>query len=444
MFWTVNPGWFYAALGGFLATVILHTVASRFAPRVPFSWIGMLTAGRVSGVLLLRIRDIIVVLLRSLLIFLILLYPAKPFLYNGKPPAEIWVKDVPSSTIRTIKETWGKFARVRFTPNPEPKGKVALVGAWSEVPSVEYEIWSPSFGWEIKDFNVSPEGIRVSIMNPGKGRWFHIRVEAQGRVVLIDSLYVEEGSNRTYSATLPLSGPVKMEVEGRTLYDYALKSHGRGRVVATGLDREVWEAAISTLGLDVVVGVDTVLSEEGSLNFLTDCERLKEEGLNVAPAVVEFIFRDSGCVFLSGKPILLDRKGQVVGVEYGGKFYFGFHPAATGWAFTPEFLEFVPIFSRSVFKTYTEVGDTVRFPEPVEIRGITRVCCPEEFVPKVAGVYEIYRDGRMVGVVVANLRTSVSIPPAPKALWPYLIYAFLIILALEMAITFMPAIGRGR
>jgi len=41
LFWTVNPGWFYAALGGFFATVILHTVA-------------------VSGVLFLRIRDILV------------------------------------------------------------------------------------------------------------------------------------------------------------------------------------------------------------------------------------------------------------------------------------------------------------------------------------------------------------------------------------------------
>jgi hypothetical protein len=371
-----------------------------------------------------------------------LLYPAKPFLYRGKPPAEIWVKDVPSATVRAIKETWGKFAGIRFTSNPSPKGKVALVGSWSEIPSTEYEVWSPSFGWEVKDFDVSSEGLRLTISNPGKGKWFHIRVEQRERTLLIDSIYVDDRSTGTYSATLPLSGAVKMTVEGRPLYDYAIKTLGKGKVVAVGLEREVWEAAISTLGIDVVVAVDTLLNGDGTLNFLTDCKRLEMEGLEVKPALVEFVLRDSGCAFLSGKPILLDRKGQVVGVEHGGRYYFGFHPATTGWAFSPEFLEFVPLFSRSVFKTYVEVGDTVKLPEPMEIRGITRMCCPDRFVPKVAGIYELYKDGRMVGVVVANLRTAVNVPPPPKAIWPYILYALLTFLILEVLLTFGLTPGR--
>lgn len=433
----------YAALGGFLFTVVLHTVASRLAPKVPFSWVGMLTAGRVSGAILLRIRDILVVLLRSLLVFLVLLYPARPFLYRGKPPSEIWIKDVPPSTVRRIRETWGEFATVRFTPNPSPKGKVAIVGAWRNVPATEYEIWSPSSDWEVSDLSVSKEGVRLAIMNTGKGRWFHIMVENLGKIVLLDSFYVNSGSKGEYSATLTLSGPVRIELEGRTLYDYAHETVGRGRVVATGLEREVWEAALSSLNLEASVGVDTVLEEEGSLNFLTDCGRLKAEGLEVRPTIVEFAFRDSGCVFLSGKPVLLDVRGQVVGVEYGGRYLFGFHPARTGWAFTPDFLKFVPLLSRSFFKLYAAVGDTLRFPEPVEIRGGTRLCCTETFVPKAAGVYEVYKDGRPIGVIVANLRTAVDIPPPPKPLWPYILYAFLTVLLLEMLLTFSSALRRG-
>ncbi len=442
MLWTVNPLWLYAAGLGFLTTVIIHTVASRFAPRVPFSWVGMLTAGRVSGSFFLRLRDVLVVLLRASMVLLILLYPARPFLYRGRPPSEIWIKDVPSSTIKEIRERWGEFARLRFSPNPSPKGKVALVGSWSEVPSTDYEVWSPSAGWKVEDYEVSPGGVRISILNPGKGRWFHVSVSSGDKVILKDSLFVPSGNTETYSATLSLSGPVRLEVEGRVLYDYVSPRRGRGKVVATGIEREVWEAAISTLGLDVVVGVDTLLREEGSLNFLTDCGRLKEEGLEVRPTVVEFVLRDSGCTFLSGTPVLLDRRGQVVGVKDNGRYYFGFYPALTGWAFTPDFLKLVPLLSRSFFKLYTEVGDTVRLPGPVEIRGRTRMCCPESFVPRVAGVYSLYRDGRPIGVVVANLRTNVSVPPPPRPLWPYLLYAFLLLLSVEMLITFLPTFRR--
>ncbi len=444
MFWTVNPLWLYAAGLGFLTTVVIHTVASRFAPKSPFSWVDMLTVGRVSGVFLLRLRDVVVVLLRATMVFLILLYPARPFLYRGKPPAEIWIKDVPSSTVKLIREKWGEFVRLRFSPNPSPKGKVALVGSWSEVPSTDYEVWSPAAGWEVKDYEVSPDGLRIVILNPGKGRWFHVSVSSGGKVVLKDSIFVPSGGTETYSAALSLSGPVRLTVEGKVLYDYVSRHEGKGKVVATGIEREVWEAAISTLGLDVVVGIDTILREEGSLNFLTDCDRLEGEGLKVRPTVVEFVLRDSGCAFLSGVPVLLDRRGQVVGVKRDGRYYFGFYPTLTGWALTPDFLKFVPLLSRSFFKVYAEVGDTVRLPGPMEIRGRTRMCCPERFVPKVAGVYELYRDGRPVGVVVANLRTSLSIPPPPRPLWPYILHVFLIVLAAEMLITFLPTLRRRR
>lgn len=432
----------YAAIAGFIGTVVIHTVASRFAPKVPFSWVDMLTVGRVSGAFLLRLRDVVVVILRATLVLLILLYPARPFLYRGRPPSEIWIKDVPSSTVKLIKERWGRFARLRFSPNPSPKGKVALVGSWEETPGTDYEVWSPSADWRIEDYWVSTNGLRLVILNPGDGRWFRISVISGGEVVLKDSLFVPSGKTGTYSATLTLSGPVKLEVGGRVLYDYVSPSKGEGKVVAGGLEREVWNSAIATLGLDVAVGVDTVLREEGSLNFLPDCHRLEEEGLRVRPTVVEFVFPDSGCAFLSGEPVLLDRRGQVVGVESNGRYYFGFYPTLTGWAFTPDFLKFLPLLSRSFFKVYTEVGDTVKLPGPMEIRGKTRMCCPETFVPKVAGVYELYRNGRPVGVVIANLRTTLSVPPPPRPLWPYILYAFLLVLSAEVLITFLPTFRR--
>jgi len=423
-------------VGGGIFTVVLHTVASRLAPKVRFSWVDILKSGRTGGFLLLRLRDILVVLLRALMVFVVLLYPARPFLYRGKPPAEIWVKDVPPNLLREIRERWGEFARIRFSPTDAPSGKVALVGAWSALPSTEYEIWSMASDWEIRDFEATPEGLKLKILNTGKDRWFKILLQGDDGVLLSDSLFVPSGQERTYEVAIPLKGEVSLRIDGRVLHDYILEGKGGGLVVAKGLEREVWEALLKTLGLDLKVGVDTILKEAGSLNFTTDCGLLSESGLKAQPAEVVFVLKDSGCVILSERPVLLDAEGKVVGAYHDGRYFFGFHPTGTGWAFTPDFLRFIPLLSESASKIYVGVGDTVRFAEPVEIRGPTRMCCPETFVPSAPGIYRIYRDGNLRAIVVANVRTSVKIPDPPKPLWPYLLFIFLSLLAFEMLLVF--------
>ncbi len=434
--WSVNPLWMYVAVAGFVATVLIHTIASRLAPKVEFSWVGMLKGGRISGVLSVRIRDLLVILIRSLLVGLLFAYLAKPFIYRGRPPAEIWVKGVPLSVVKDIRRKWGDFAEIRFSYNPNPKGRVALVGQWEGLPSGEYEFWTLSSDWEVLDISVSDESFEVEIANSGEDRWFGVEVRSGGKTVLKDSFFIRGGETSRYTATLNLKGEITVSVENRTFYDYVLRERGETEVFAKGLEREIWDALAKTLGVDLTVGVDTLLKEEGSLSFVRDCEKLEGEGLEVERDVVEFVFEDSGCVFLSGTPVLLDGKGKPVGVKHTGGFVFGFSPVRTGWAFTPDFLKFIASFSKKRVKVYASVGDTVKFPEPTEISGKTKLCCPTEFVPKVPGVYALKRGGEDVGVLVVNPRYDVKIPEPPKPLWNYVLPIFLLLLTLEGLLLF--------
>jgi len=417
-------------------TVLLHTVANRLAPKVVFPWIGMLQKGKSAGVLWVRLRDLLVVLLRSLMVFFILLYPAKPFLYRGKPPAEIWIKDVPPRIIRKIKDEWGNFARIRFKPSENPKGKVALVGPWETVPNSEYEVWSASSDWEIRDLRVWKDGLELKVYNGGEDKWFKITVEGEGGILLSDSFRVAAGEIGFYSATLPLSGQVTITLNGYRFYDYVLQTSGEGRVFAKGLEREIWEALFKATDVTLTVGVDTVINTSKALIFSRRCSLFERLGLKVRPSTVRFLFSDSGCIFLSGKPVLLDEDSKVVGVLYGDRYYFGFHPTSTGWAFTPRFLQFVSLLSETPAKIYASVGDTLKFPTVVNVEGPVVRCCVSNFVLTRPGIYRIKEGGREKGIIVVNSSLGVKIPDPPFPLWRSLIFIFLIALSLEMLITF--------
>ncbi len=428
MIWTLNPLWLYVALVGAFLVVLIHTVASRFAPKVVFSWVGFFTSEATRTSFLLRVRDYLVLLVRTLIIFLLFLLLSKPFLYKGKPPREIWVKDVSVEDVRKILKDWGEFAVIRFSPSRNPRGKVALVGSWNEVPPVEYEVWSESFGWEVLTLRVDRSRLAMKIKNTGKKTNIKIRIKS-AKLSLSDNITLPPETTVEYSVSGDFEKETIIEVGPLRIYEYVAGEKHKGRVAGKGMDREVVEAALDVSGSEVSVGIDTL---KGKVLFVRRCKILENLGLKYRTGTVRFALSDTGCIFSMGEPILYDKNGNLVGVKFKDRYIFGFSPAYTGFGFTPEFLRLISIFSEKLWKLYASVGDSVRFGESVRIKGKTSLCCPRVFVPRVAGIYKIYKNESLVGVVVVNERVKVKIPPPPKPLNTYIRLLILTLLLLEI------------
>ncbi len=435
MFWTLNPQWLYIAVIGGLTVIIVHTVASRLAPKVEFSWVGYFTSGKTRAVFFLKLRDYLILFLRTLLVFLFLLLPSKPFLYKGKPPKEIWIKDVSLSDVQEVIKRWGEFAEIRFSPSTNTKGKVALIGSWNIYPNTDYEVWSGNQGLDIIDVYLSPKELKLRIRNKSSDRYIPIKVSGKS-FSLADKIFLRRDSTVDYSVLGEFEGEVIIEIGDIKFYDYAVKGEAKGEVLGRGLDREILETAMKITNSNITVGVDTFINIPGSILFIRKCGKLKDLKLRFREDLVKFIFSDSGCVFLDGEPILYDKSGKIVGVKYRNLYIFGFSPSYTGWGFTPEFLRFISLFSKDVWKIYAKIGDSVELFNSYEIKGKTSVCCPDVFVPREAGIYKAYKDGELKGIIVVNEREGISIPEPPKPLNNWIKFIIIGILLFEMLLVF--------
>ncbi len=410
MFWTLNPLWLYLGLLSVLGVIILHTVANRLAPRVLFPWVGFFEKGLSRSSFLLRLRDYLLVVIRSLIVFLLFLIPAKPFLYHGKPPKEIWIKDVPPEKVAEILKSWGNFAEIRFSPNEKPKGKVALVGNWNETPK-EYEIWEDRLNWKVLDLDVGSEDIKISLHSQ-KFVKLKVRISSEN-FSLSDEIEFE--GEKVYTAKGKFQGEVLIEIGNRRFYDYVLERENSGEVYGRGMDREVIYSALMVTGSNLRVGIDTFFPGLDMV-FIRKCEILKDWGISYKRDIVEFIFSDSGCIFYNGRRILYDKRGRLVGVEFGNLKIFGFSPSYTGWGFTPHFLRLLSVHSKDVWKVYLKVGDSVNLGDNYEIRGRTTICCPSTFKSQGPGIYKVYKGGKLVGIIVSNADYEVKVPNPPKPL----------------------------
>lgn len=435
MFWTLNPLWLYVAIIGGLSVIIVHTVASRLSPKVEFSWIGYFVSGRTRAVFLLKVRDYLILFLRTLLVFLFLLLPSKPFLYKGKPPKEIWIKDIPLSEVQEVIKKWGEFAEIRFSPSTNTKGKVALVGSWNVYPNADYEVWSGNQGLDVIDVSLTSKELKLRIRNESSDRYVPIKVSGKS-FSFADRIFLRKDSVVDYSVLGEFEGEVIIEIGNMKFYDYAIKVESKGKVFGRGLDREIIETALKITNSNIIVGVDTFINVPGSLSFVRECENLKDLNIRLREDVVKFVFSDSGCVFLDGEPILYDRSGKVVGVKHRDLYILGFSPGYTGWGFTPEFLRFISLFSKDVWKIYAKIGDSVELFNSYEIKGKTSVCCPDVFIPREPGIYKAYKDGEIKGIIVVNERTGIKIPEPPKPLDNWIKLGIVGILLLEIFLIF--------
>ncbi len=434
MFWTLNPIWFYVGIGGVLAVIFIHTVANRLAPKIQFSWVGFFDTGITRASFLLKVRDYLVLLLRCLTVLLLFLILAKPFLYNGKPPREIWVKDIPFDKVAEIYKKWGKFSEIRFSPSQKPKGKVALVGVWNEVPPVEYEVWSSEGSWKILSVDASSDRINIVIKTGNLPVKLKIHMQSP-KTTLSDEIEIPKDTVFIYSASGNFMGDVIINIGYLTLYDYVLEKAEGGRVYGRGMDGEVIYYALKTTKANLKVGVDTVFKGL-DIVFTKECKILDGLGLNYERGLVEFLFPDSGCVFRTGKPLLYDKRGNLVGVEYKGLKVFGFSPAYTGWGFTPEFLRFLSVFSRNIWKVYAFVGDSVKLGDNYTIKGKTSICCPDVFRGELPGIYRVYKGNDLKGIIVVNEKVGLRIPEPPKPLNNHIKIALILAVLLEMLLTF--------
>jgi hypothetical protein len=430
MFWTLNPTWFYLAISGVFVVIILHTVANRFAPKVLFPWVGFFNLGLSRSSLFLRLRDYLVVIIRSLIVFSLFLILAKPFLYKGKPPKEIWIKDVPPEKTAEILGSWGKFAEIRFSPSEKPKGKVALVGNWDIIPNAEYEIWGERESWKVLEIEAGTDEIKISLYSE-KPVKLKIRVISKETSI---SDEIEFEGEKLYTLRGKFSGEVLITLGGRKFYDYVLEGGKGGEVFGKGTDREVIINALKVTGADLRVGIDTVFPGLDMV-FVRKCEILKGLGINYRREMVEFIFSDSGCVFQGGKPLLYDERGNLVGVEFENLKLFGFSPSYTGFGFTPRFLRLLSLSSKEVWKVYLNVGDKVDLGENYEIRGKTTLCCPSVFKAESPGIYKAYKGDKLAGVIVSNLNYEIRVPEPPKPLENFVKIFLIFLLLLEVILT---------
>ena len=430
MFWTLNPIWFYFALLSVLFVIILHTVANRFAPKVPFPWVGFFNLGLSRSSMLLKIRDYLVVIIRSLIAFFLFLILAKPIFYEGKPPKEIWIKDVSPEKVAEILKTWGNFAEIRFSPSEKPKGKVALVGTWNELPSGEYEVWGEKEVWKVLDFEVGSEDLRISLYSE-KPVKLKVKVISNG-FSISDNLEID--GEKIYTLRGKFSEEVLIRIGDRTFYDYVLEGGEGGQVFGRGVDREVVYNALKVTGANLKVGIDTIFPNLDMV-FVRRCDLLKDLGISYRKEIVEFVFADSGCALYGGKKILYDRRGNPVGVEFGNLKIFGFSPSYTGWGFTPQFLRMISLHSKQVWKVYLRVGDSLNFGENYEIRGKTSVCCPSTFKAENPGIYKAYKGGKLAGIIVSNANYELKIPKPPKPLEGTLRIFLIFLLILEVILT---------